>query len=164
LAVLKGNTLHSKSSPVQHGQTGTPEYIAWRNMILRCCDPNNDSYHRYGGRGIAVCERWKDFRNFLADMSKRPAGMTLERKRGKEGYSPENCCWATPKDQSRNRESNKEITIDGVTRCVAEWCEVRGLSRSAVYQRLRKGETPEEALELIPRIRIRGRHSQKAKV
>jgi hypothetical protein len=91
-----------------HAITGqvSPEYRSWCAMMARCNNPNSSRYKYYGKRGIKVCERWHDFRNFLADMGSRPDGLTLDRKNNNGNYEPSNCCWATRKKQNNNKRNN----------------------------------------------------------
>jgi hypothetical protein len=117
-------------------------------MIQRCHNPNTKKFHLYGGRGITVCERWRKFENFLADMGERPEGMTLDRVDGEKGYGPENCRWATFKQQSRNTTQNVFLIHAGASRCIAEWAEITGIPRSAISGRLRRGWSVREALTL----------------
>ena len=86
-----------------HRTARTPTYDSWSHMIDRCLNPKNARYSDYGGRGITVCERWRAFEGFLADMGEKPAGLTLERRDNNQGYSPDNCAWATYTEQNRNR-------------------------------------------------------------
>lgn len=91
---------------IKHGHsinhTRSPEYHTWHGMIQRCTNPHSRKYYLYGGRGIRVCQRWRNFENFLKDMGSRPDGLTLDRVDGNGDYEPNNCRWATAKQQARN--------------------------------------------------------------
>ncbi|MGW3813444.1 hypothetical protein [Streptomyces sp. NPDC005046] len=133
-----------------HGQTDMPLHVRWKNMIQRTSDPNSSSYAHYGGRGITVCERWREangqgFLNFAADMGPTfQLELTLERIDVDGPYSPENCRWATPTEQARNRRSNCLLTFQGQTRPLAEWAELLGLRGRAIWWRIHQGGWPVE--------------------
>ena len=131
-----------------HGKYKTAEYRIWSGMRDRCENPNSPGYARYGARGITVCDRWKRFENFIADMGLRPSrAHSMERKRNDLGYSPENCVWATSREQSRNRRSNINVTINGVTRCLKDWCNLLGVPYKRALQRIKySGWSPDKAL------------------
>jgi hypothetical protein len=119
-------------------------------MKKRCNNPHAKNYARYGGRGITVCSEWEQFepfRDWALSVGYAEA-LTLERKDVNGNYCPENCTWIPQKRQARNRTSNKNIQINGETHTLVEWCEIRKLNYSTVYSRIRRGATPEVALEM----------------
>lgn len=129
-----------------HGGTGTPEYRSWTSMLRRCSDPKAVGYHRYGGRGIKVCERWQKFENFLEDMGSRPEGTTLDRYPDQDGnYEPSNCRWATYSEQAENMSTTVLITANGKCQSVSAWARELGVSSRAIHYRLSR-MTPEEAI------------------
>jgi hypothetical protein len=87
----------------KHGAVGTRTYRIWKGMHTRCTNPRRADYKHYGGRGIRICERWSDFRNFIADMGECPPGLTLERNENNGNYEPGNCRWATQLEQVHNQ-------------------------------------------------------------
>ena len=117
----------------------TPTKRSWYMMLQRCTNPKATYFHRYGGRGIKVCARWRRFENFLADMGECPDGLTLERNDTNGNYEPSNCHWATPVEQTRNRRITATLEIDGRTRVLGEVCAERGVSAHLVHCRLRSG-------------------------
>jgi lambda repressor-like predicted transcriptional regulator len=117
----------------------TRTWGAWKDMKARCLNTKLRNYHRYGGRGITVCERWMKFENFLEDMGVRPDGMTLERKDNDGNYEPGNVIWASRFAQARNTRRNRYLTINGETQTISEWSREAGQNRETIRRRLSDG-------------------------
>lgn len=137
-----GKTYH-----VKHGACKTPEYRAWAKMLARCRNPKDPNFMRYGGRGITVCERWNNFQDFIADMGARPSSFhSIERINNNEGYSPDNCKWATRPEQQRNRRNNIRITFNGETLVLQDWAKKVGIRPQSLLKRINKGWDLERAM------------------
>lgn len=114
----KRNTTHGQSVRDNH----SPEYNIWQGMLARCYNINNKRFENYGGRGIEICKRWYKFNHFFSDMGKRPTPLhSLDRIDNDGNYEPENCRWATNKQQSGNRRSNVFIEFEGKTMTQIDW-------------------------------------------
>lgn len=128
----------------------SPTYYSWANMKTRCFNQNSTEYKRYGGRGISICDRWLDFKNFLDDMGEKPEGMTLERIDNYGDYQPDNCEWATPEEQAnntRNIDRAERFEYNGLRLTIKEWAEKIGIKRTTLGMRLQSyGWSVERAL------------------
>lgn len=123
-----------------HGLSHLPEYVNWCAMHTRSTNPRQKGSHRYVGRGIGVCEEWHSFERFYADMGPKPSSKhTVERIDNNQGYSPDNCKWATHQEQCNNKEQCRLITFQGRTQTLAMWCRELHLSYSTVNSRLNRG-------------------------
>lgn len=120
-------------------QKKTSTYRIWGGMKARCTNPSEPAYKHYGGRGIAVCERWMNFPNFLADMGERPSRMSIDRIDNDGNYEPGNCRWATFAEQALNRSNNRLITAFGKTQPMKVWCEEYSIDSSTLERRLDRG-------------------------
>lgn len=121
---IHGNCTNSSSS-------GT--YMSWQSMLNRCTNRNSRMYSKYGAVGISVCDEWRNFERFLMDMQERPKGTSLDRIDGSKGYSPDNCRWATPTEQIRNRCNT--LSING--EYFAEIASRTGQTYDMVYRKNR---------------------------
>ena len=119
-----------------HGYCGTQSYSSWQAMLERCLNPLNPKFDDYGGRGINVCKRWRNFENFLADMGERPIKTTLGRIDNDGPYKARNCRWETAMTQGRNKRNTRTFVYEGIAATVAEHCERLGLNCSTVRSRI----------------------------
>lgn len=115
----------------------TKTYLAWRNMRSRCTSPQNASWANYGGRGITVCETWKDsYDAFFEDMGPSPEGHSLDRIDVNGNYSPENCRWVGWDVQANNKRDNVHLTHNGETMTASQWAKHLGIGRDTLFRRL----------------------------
>jgi hypothetical protein len=111
-------------------------YVCWQNMIRRCYDNKTNHFENYGGRGIIVCDDWRNFDNFYNDMHiSYKIGLPLDRKDNNGNYSKHNCHWVTQKHQLNNTSRNRFITYGGKTLTLSQWAEEIGVKRSTFAQR-----------------------------
>lgn len=122
----------------KHNLSKTKVYAVWVNIRQRCNNPNNNGYVKYGAKGITVCERWNSFDNFLADMGHPPTPKhSIDRIDGTKGYSPDNCRWATQKEQQNNRLNNYVISYKGERFTLMQLSEKLGIGRKSLKKRLK---------------------------
>lgn len=126
----------------------TKEYRAWVSMRGRCFDKRDAGYHNYGGRGITVCERWLVFENFLEDLGLAPSpSHTLDRINVDGNYCPDNCKWATRKEQANNRRDTRKFNFRGKIMTLTEIAAVTGINYKTINVRLYRGWSPERAFK-----------------
>lgn len=142
----------SANSNLQHGLSDTKMQRMWSSMRQRCNNPNSKYYARYGGRGIMVCERWESLTNFVSDMWPRPLGATLDRIDNDGPYSPENCRWASKKDQARNRCNSVRWRLDDlVFETLEDAASHFGMKRATLGKRINAPGSPWIKEYLYPR-------------
>lgn len=144
----------TKSRSTKHGAFAaygeTREMSSYRAAKKRCTDPKHHKYPSYGGRGIRMCEAWlNDFGCFLRDMGPRPPGTTLERKDANGHYSPENCEWATSRQQARSRRNNLWVEHKGVRMILSDYATAVGVSYKALHSRVSRGQNFAEAAQAL---------------
>ena len=119
-------------------------------MVTRCTNQKSKHWLKYGARGIAVCERWRKYENFLSDMGEAPDGLTIERNNNDGPYEPGNCRWATTAEQNNNRRHHHYLTIDGRTLNLTQWARKSGVNRQTIMSRLQRGVALKEAVFTSP--------------
>lgn len=121
----------------KHGLIHTREYSAWAAAKARCYNSRNQQFPNYGGRGIVMCDEWRDdFRAFYRDMGVCSAGHTLDRRETDGPYSKANCRWATNMTQQGNRRNNRRVTFNGETLTVSDWARRLNIKVATLWARL----------------------------
>jgi hypothetical protein len=144
---IDASRIHAKKHGAVVGGVKTRTYSKWAGMWSRCTNPKANSYEHYGGRGISVCERWKSFENFLADMGEAPPGLSIDRYPDNDGnYEPGNCRWATSSEQMRNTRVTRWIEHNGERLILSDWAARAGVSVAIFSKRLDGGWSMERAL------------------
>ena len=137
-------------------------YQVWHGMLDRCENEKARYFYNYGGRGISICDEWHDYEKFAswALSNGYSDELTIERIDNNGNYSPNNCKWATKKEQENNKRTNHFVTMDGETKTISQWCELYGTKPVTVQSRLRLGWSEEKAIKTQP---ISKFHPQKKK-
>lgn len=144
---MEGDEIMSKT----HGLSKSRIYNTWIHMIRRCTYTKDISFNRYGGRGISVCDEWKNsFESFYkwAMSNGYSDNLTIERENNDGNYEPSNCKWITNKEQMRNLRNNVIITCDGKTQLLMDWLKEKNIKRTTYYSRIANGWTIEQALKV----------------
>lgn len=152
----------SSKRETTHGLSHSRLYNIWQSIKKRCLNKKCARYNRYGGRGIIICQEWiNDFMNFYkwAINNGYNDNLSIERIDNDGNYEPNNCKWANPKTQARNRSNNHLITYNGETHCIAEWAEIIGIDRDIIDNRLKKKWTIERIFT-TPVKRIKSKRMQ----
>lgn len=142
-----------KSIKPKHGLRYTRVYGIWKDMKQRCCNPNARHYDRYGGRGITVCEEWKNSPEAFYDWAMANGytdELTIDRIDNNGNYEPSNCRWISMKEQASNRINSRFLTYKGEKHTITEWAEKTGISPSTISNRLKRGWGIEETLNKAP--------------
>ena len=131
-----------------HGLSkSSSSYAVWCAIRDRCRRRTHHAYHRYGGRGIKVCERWDSFESFCEDMGERPSmDHSIDRIDNDGHYEPGNCRWATKREQNNNTAKNVVLTVCGVSRTAAQWSRILNIRDKLIYERIAYGWSDEDAL------------------
>ncbi len=130
-----------------HGLSGTSTHRVWKSMMARCYTPSATGFKNYGGRGIGVCDRWREsYVNFLADMGERPEGFTIERINVNGPYNPDNCRWATRMEQGANKRNNVVFDVGGERLTMAEAAKAVDIPYDMLRHRVSRGWSGASAL------------------
>lgn len=136
-----------------HHESTSRLYEIYYNMKKRCENENAINYHNYGGRGIKVCEEWKEYLPFSqwAKANGYSDNLTLDRIDNNGNYCPENCRWVTYKEQANNTRVNRVICFNDQSHTLTEWSVITGIKKTTIHQRLKRGWSVEKALTQEPK-------------
>lgn len=139
-------------------ETHTRLHKIWASMIERCEYKKHQYYANYGGRGITVCDEWHKytaFRDWAIEHGYSDS-LTIDRIDNGKGYEPDNCRWATMKEQQNNKRSNRFVWLNGVGHTISEWAKITGIGKTTIRMRLEKGWSDKDALTTPVRKRTKG--------
>ncbi len=129
-------------SKITHGMSNSRLYRIWQNMKNRCYNPNVDRYDRYGGRGITVCEKWRDsfeaFYKWAIDNGYSDE-LSIDRKDVNGNYTPDNCRWISMDKQADNKSNSRIFEYNGEAHTVSEWSKILDISRDIIWNRINRG-------------------------
>lgn len=133
----------------QHGKAGTRLYRIWGGIKTRCNNPNSDHFNSYMGRGIAICDEWRD--DFMAFYNWALANgyrddLTLDRKDPNGNYEPANCRWATTSEQNSNKTTTPLVSYQGETHTLKDWAAITGIKYQTLFWRYKNGWPPEKII------------------
>lgn len=135
---IKCSNSGSNNGRFSHGETQTRLHYIWRGILASCSQTTNRQFPNYGGRGIKVCQRWRNsFTSFKEDMGPRPSpNHSVDRIDNEKGYNPKNCRWATRQEQNQNTRANHYLELNGVRLCITEWGRRTGIGRGTIAARV----------------------------
>lgn len=141
-----------RTSTRKHGLSNYRPYYVWKDIKRRCYDETATGYKNYGGRGISMCDEWKDNVMAFCDWAHTSGyqrGMSIDRIDNDGNYEPANCVWKTMKEQGNNKRTNHIVEIGGIKRTLSEWADFAGIAYGTVYARVEKGYSGEEIIKPI---------------
>lgn len=143
-----GNANKTDSRRTRNGESATRLCRIWAYMKSRCSSPLNKDYKYYGGKGVKVCEEWKDYEAFKkwALENGYAENLTIDRIDTNGNYEPSNCRWVSRKVQANNTTRNHYVTHNGITKTISEWSQETGVSLRTIYYRIQNGLTAEDAI------------------
>lgn len=146
---MRGGKPGKENPMYSHGCAKTPIYFVYYNMIDRCHYPKDHKYRLYGARGIKVCDEWRNNKNKFFEWAFAHGykkGLSLDRIDNDGDYTPENCRWATVKQQANNRRTNHVVCINGEKHTITEWANISGVHKSTIRERILRGWEGEKLL------------------